>query len=336
MMVCRRRWCLVSLIVLAGGASPTIALAAVPDPPHSAADFEKVSGRDLVTFRDENLNAAPKSLQERAEYARKVGAEFTKSGLGVNSKNVAVRLNSAMLIAQLAIVGADRAPIDMLSNDDPAVRFWAAKGLGSIASDALRAGVAGGAIAALDAAAKKEKDGVVAQQIINTLIKYDAPEPISHALQNIASQIQVAIPDAGMLEAAALGLDAIAPKVAGASPALKTQYATTAMRLATYTIQQAKANDASLKAIGLTLPQGYVDASRHVVIAATHVAGPSAGKTYRAPSSGASFDELELDVNTLFGTPPAGSAAAKPGQLQADVKDVPPPDGVKLPAAGGQ
>jgi hypothetical protein len=336
MMVCRRRWCLQSLIVIAGSVSPTLALAAVPTPPHSAKDFE-TAGHDLVRFRDEDLAAAPTNAQDRAEYARAIGKDFTQSGLGINSKDPAVRLNSAILIAQLNSIGAKDALVEMLSSSDPAVRFWAAKGLGSIARTQLNAGVAGPSIAALNAAAKKENDGVVAQEIIKTLIMYEAFEPILHGLENIASQIQKAIPDAGMLQAAATGLDAIAPKVAAQAPALKLLSATIASHLASYALQQAKANDAALKSVSTTgLSDEYLAAVRHVVSAATRVAAAAAGKTYRPPSSGSSVDELELHVNTLFGTAPGGTAPAKSGQLQADMKDVPLPDAVKVPATGPQ
>lgn len=327
-MVCRRRrvWALVSL---AGMLWPAYALAATK-PPKTADDMESAHGDAAVDIRDVDIAAAPKgSATDLAAYALAVADDFTRPNRGVNSTNPDARLNSAMLIAELKGLDNDAALEGMLKNSDASVRFWAARGLGDLASDlkGVGGGATGRAVTALQNAVKTEKSGVVIQEITKALATYGDPAAIRECLHTVIVQINANQPDVEMLHAAAAGLEALAPKVAGETAAEKTDSANLAMQLASLSAQQLVAYKATLDAASETLPRSYLDSTRDVADAASKVAAAAAGKTYPAPA-GSSPDELLFQVNNLFGAPGAGG-----GTLQKDIPSLKAPPVVKSETA---
>src|SRR5579862_4675282 len=109
MMVCRRRWRLEAFFILIGGLSPIAAFAA-GSLPASAKDLEPLHGKAAVDLREKVLKAAPTDVILRDTYARNVANEFGGAGgLGVKSANPDARLNSAILIAQMASLSTDHA-----------------------------------------------------------------------------------------------------------------------------------------------------------------------------------------------------------------------------------
>ncbi len=324
-MVCRRRrvWALVSL---AGILSPMCVQAASPKLP-GADEMEAAHGNDAVTIREVILAAAPKnSASDLAAYAGAVAADFTRANRGVNSANPDARLNSAMLIAQLNGLDNDGALENMLKSTDSSVRFWAAKGLETLAKDLKAVGADGRAVTALQNAVKAEKSGVVIQEITKALAVYGDPAAIQACLQAVIAQIGPNQPDVEMSRAAAAGLNSLAPAMAGENAADKTMSADLAMQLASLAAQQLVAYKATLDAAAETLPPSYLEATRDVAAAASKVAGAAAGKHYPAPA-GSSPDELLLNVNDLFGTPGTGG-----GALQKDIPSLKAPPVAKATA----
>jgi hypothetical protein len=332
MMVCRRRWqnraMVLALGVTAGFWTANVSLgaaagaAAVP----TAADFEKADAKDLPSMRDAIIKPmSGMSALARDTYGAKVAADFTSAGLGVNSARQEVRLNSAILIHDLHTLSSEQPLILVLPSEDPAVRYWAARGLSDLAPDLMRVGgpPVDRVVKALGDRAKIEKSGIVEQEIVKALIQYGAFVPLLNALTAISNQMETAIPDLTLLQTASL--DSVNKSIAGALAADKIKAATVAARLASFAAQQLKNNEKAIQSIDPTakVPAEYVAAVQRVVEAATKVVGGAAGKTYPVPT-GASVDELLLNVNGLFGTP-----GGRGGTLQADIPSVPVPPAVK-------
>ncbi len=147
---------------------PILAKAALP---RSAADMESAKGADAVKVKDDVLAAMPASPVERNNYARQVIKEFEAE---LDSANTDARLNTAILLENLESLACDHVFEKMLTNKDPAVRLWGAKGLGSIAPVLKKVG--GGTLAtatkALKDAQATEPSAVVKSQIDRTLALY--------------------------------------------------------------------------------------------------------------------------------------------------------------------
>jgi len=324
-MVCRR-WRVWALMSLAGA----ISLAAGPGGlPYSANDMENAHGADAVKIREAILKAAPSGAAALATYGSNVATEFTRTNLGVNSKNPDARLNSAILIAQLQTISTDTALEDMLKSSDPSVRFWAAKGLADIAAGLkpVGGGAVGRAVSTLSAAVKTEKSGVVIQEIIQALSRFGDPAAIRTGLAAVVTQISANQLDVEMFHAAGAGLSALAPSVGSGTAAEKVDSASLAATLASLSAQQLVNYNNTLAAASQTLPKSALDATHAVVSAASQVADAATGKRYTAPA-GSSPDEILFNVNSLFGTPGSGG-----GTLQKDLPGVATPPAVASSSA---
>jgi hypothetical protein len=328
-MVCRRRWCN-RAAMLAMGAMAGLWLAearagvglggAAPVVVPTAADFETASVKDMPGMRDAIIKAAPALAVPRDKYGDTVAGNFTSAGLGINSKRPEARLNAAILIHDLGTLSTDRYLVQMLPNDDAAVRYWAARGLTDISGPLVKTGnlAVQRAVGALSAQAKIEKSGVVEQEIVKALIQYGAFAPLLDALNAISNQMETSVPDAAMLQTAALGLDFVNRSMGSALAVDKIRAAGVAARLASFAAQQLKNNEAGMQTMDpkATVPAPYVAAVQRLVDGAAKVAGAAASKPYPTPT-GASSDELLLNVNGLFGTP-----GGRAGTLQGDIKSV--------------
>src|SRR4051794_8184173 len=131
MMVCRRRWNVLAVMVVAG-ILPVAAQAVVPAGPKKLAGMGGAHGEDCVLIRTAVIDAAKSlSVTDRDEYGKKVITEFLPA---LESKNPDARLNTAILFTDLKTLSSDAALTSMLKNEDPAVRYWGARGLGDLAS----------------------------------------------------------------------------------------------------------------------------------------------------------------------------------------------------------
>jgi hypothetical protein len=297
--------------------------AAAPAPALTAKDFESAAIREMPGMRDQVVKPvlAISSSVARNTQASAVAKDFSAPGLGVNSKRPEVRLNAAILIHDLKTLSTDSFLIPMLQNADPAVRYWAAKGLADISPGLVSAGLQAKAQAALGDQSKVETSGVVSQQIIQALIQYKAFGPLLDALNAVTTQMEMTIPDVATLQTAAQGLNFVSGLMAAASPADKIKAATVAARLASFAAQQQKNNETAIKVIDptATLPPDYVSAVKTSVDASVKVINGAAVKPFPVPT-GATAVELLLNVNGLVG---------KDMQADANLKSVPVPPQVK-------
>ncbi|HEY4328221.1 MAG TPA: HEAT repeat domain-containing protein [Phycisphaerae bacterium] len=136
--------------------------------PYSRLQFEVAHGKEAVAIRDALLAAAPKSPTGAFTYGTGLATEFAPV---LDCQNADARLNAAILFAEMGTLSCDRTLMDMLKNNDPAVRLWGAKGLARLAPMELRAGP-GKVKGALTAAAGVEKVPEVAAELAETLKLY--------------------------------------------------------------------------------------------------------------------------------------------------------------------
>jgi len=322
MMVSRRRWRLVAVMVVAG-ILPGLAQGAVLTLPKGmgAKEMDAAHGKDSVAIRTAVIDAAKSAtVTERDEYAKVVVKEFEPE---LASKNPDARLNTAILFNDLKTLSSDSALIAMLKNTDPSVRYWGARGLGDIA-EKLKAIGPLRAITALRDCAKAEKSGVVAQEIIKALAVFGDLPALLVALESVSVQMKAAIPDSGMLQAAALGLNTIEAGISKADAADKLTAATLAAKLASFAAQQQFNYHLQQTAVASSVPPEYMKAVQDVVDAAVKVMGSAAGKSY-AHVSGDAPPEVLLNLNTLVGAPGAS------GIIQKDMAGVPAMQAVKKP-----
>ncbi len=163
-----RAWRL-AVVTAALALFPILAKAALP---RTAADMETAHGADAVKVRDDVLAPVPSlTVIARAQYADEVIKEFEKE---LSSDNADARLNTAILFENLKSVSCDRVFESMLTNKDPAVRFWGAKGLGTIADTLKKIGGTAltRATTFLKTAQSAEPSTVVKDQIDKTLALY--------------------------------------------------------------------------------------------------------------------------------------------------------------------
>jgi hypothetical protein len=297
--------------------------ASAPTPP-TAADFESAATKDMPDMRAKII-AAMSSLGAAAKsaYATKVCEDFSAPNLGINSKRPEVRLNSAILIHDLGTLSTDKYLEQMIDNTDPAVRYWAARGLYDISS---LINMTGGltlqrAVNALSNRGKVETSGIVETEIIKDLIQFQAASPLLDALEAVTGQMETTIPDVAMLQTVAVGLDFINKSMASID---KAKAANVAARAASFAIQQEVCSEKVIKANepDAKVPTEYIGAVQRVVESAVKIANSAAGKTYALKTS--TFDELQLTTRDIFGTPDG-----RAGALQGDLKTVKVPPKVK-------
>jgi hypothetical protein len=321
MMVSRRRWHLVAVLVAA--ASPAWVLGA--DLPKAASDLAGAHGRDAAAVRDLVLRDAPKETDTiaRDKYAGDVARAL--GGL-LDSENPDARLNTSIIIHELGTLSTDSILRKMLTNKDPVVRYWGAKGLGNIATNLKRLGGAAltGAINDLRKQATAEKEGVVEQEIIRTLIQYGDVEGVINGIENINSIVEKVIPERGALDALAIGAAFLEKSIGGAPAAEKERAAGALARAASFTAQQ----QMNLKmAQGDAMPAGYGTAVNAVVDAAVRAMGAAAGKAFpwTPGTASTSPEELWLKLPDVVGS------GSKKGALQTALPKVGVPPQISTP-----
>ena len=181
------------------------------------------------------------------------------------------------------------------------------------------------AVNALRTAGKGELSGVVSQEIIKALAKYNDLPAMVDVLTGTSDQMALTIPDLSTLQSVALGLENVATNVPAAAAGDKDKASNAAARLASFAAQQQMNNENAIKAIDKNgvVPAEYLAAVQKVVVAAVKVITAASGKTYASPK-GRSPDELQMNVNAVFGTP-----GGRAGTLETTNTNVPVPPKVK-------
>jgi hypothetical protein len=196
----------------------------------------------------------------------------------------------------------------MLKSGDAAVRYYGAKGLGldplpKLEKAASAGGMPIGLITKLADAAKKETSPIVQQEIIKTLIIYEAADALVDAAETITNQMQKSPPDAGTLQIDAQALGVIGSKPLNA--ANKTRLPVIAVNGASYAIQQYRVAEKMAKDEGKEVPQELKTATLKLVEAAAKLTGKKIDVS--------SIDTAQLDMDSAFGTPGgAGKVAGIP------------------------
>jgi hypothetical protein len=327
-MVSRRRWRLCVMALLMAAAPVLVQAAAAPISAPTAKDFEAAAAKDLpgkaADVQKFGSTLAGKAKEDWAENV--VCPDFTKPGQGVNSAKPEVRLNSAIVIHDLKTLSADRTLEKMLDNDDPAVRYWAARGLADISALIKRVGgkTESDAIDALAKRLKVEKSSVVTQEIVKALANFGAAGALGDALQAVAQQMAAATPDLSLLQTAGIALENVTSWLPSAAAADKVRAAGGAANVASFAAQQQLAYEKALQSVEptATLPADYFKATQKVVESAL-AACKAAGAGNLPAVSAATATELLMNVNTTFG------GDGKPGALQKEMKSAPVPQ--KIP-----
>lgn len=332
-MVCRRRWRLWTTVLLLA-ALPAVTQAAgvggaaAPTVQPTAKDFEATAAKDLPGKVADVMRFAPSSITAKNLWAEGICGDFSKPDLGLNSKRPEVRLNSAILIHELKMLNTDKTLINMLNHDDPAVRYWAARGLGDLSGSVKPVGgtTLSKVTDALDKQVKVEKVGVVTQELVKALVTYNASGALLDALEAVGAQMQAGTPDVSLLQTAGMALDEVQKSIATAPAADKLRAAGATANLGSFAAQQQIAYKASLRTVDptSTVPADYAKSTQKVLESAVGVckaAGASSLSVKLAP--GTSPEELLMTANNAFGT------QGKPGDLQKDMKTVATPPVIK-------
>jgi hypothetical protein len=336
-MVCRRWRGLMVVVVLAAlpAALPAQVVGglggAAASSVTTAGTFESSPAREMPGLRKKVLDTAPQGAGDKEKWAEGVCKDYTKAGVGINSGNSDARLNIAIMLHELHTVSSEDTLIVMLTNKDPAVRYWGARGLGAKElSDKIKQ-VGGSyvakAVKGLQTQAGNEDSGPVAQEIVKALVVYADPAALLAALDAIGKKLQAGTPEVSLLQTAVVGLDALTTLVSSASAADKEKAAGVAAKLASFAAQQQAKYAESLKNGGETLPQDYADATQGVVEAAVRVANAAGGGGLKVGKA-ASPAQLLVDVNNTFGM------EGKPGELQRKMPQVGIPPAVGVAATG--
>jgi hypothetical protein len=318
-----RRWRVWSIVLAAAILPQALVHAAGAAGVPTAKDFETADQKDMPGMVLKILSTLPSLATDpvgRNNAIKQIGADFTSNGLGIMSNRAEVRLNSAILIGQFQTLDSDRFLKQMLKInngiDDPTVRYHAAKGLGTPAMVKAEKDIAKqmgggnpGIVADIAAAAKNEKVSVVKQELIKTLIAYDAADALIEATEGISAQMQTTAPDVPTLETAASAFAVIANNMSGVAAANKSKIPVAAVNAASYAIQHYRQAEKAAKEEERKVPDELTQATLKVIDSAVKAAAAASGKGFRVDSK--SIDAAELDMNTVFGA--AGGQGKAPG-----------------------
>jgi hypothetical protein len=280
-----------------------------------AAKLKAASGIEAINIRNAVIAAAPSSTVPRNDFAKEVDKHFRPL---LSDPNPDARLNSIMLFVQLETLATDAPLAEAVSNNDPAVRYWGAKGLGGpLSATIIRIpNAAAAAVKALADQAKRETSGVVQQEILKALVVYKSASGVLDGLEPFTNKMQTEIPDRGDLDAVSQGLDAVGTAIA-ANPAVpapqKERAAIIAARAASFAAQQLE-NYSKFE----TVPEPYAKSVRELIAASVKVLSAAGGQAMRLPP-GDEPGVLVMNVNALVGRP------GEPGELQKRMPNVLPP-----------
>ena len=311
-MVCRRRWRLLAVTLVA--MTPALVLGAGAVAPSVATAVENLktkTGRESVQAREDLLGLRPTSPVDLDQYATDLDGKL-RANLS-NPSNGDARLNTAILFAQLNTLAMDKALMEALASKDPSVRYWGAKGLGGAAiSSKLKQVGSGPVVAALDKAAKAEGTSVVQLQILHGLVVYENLDGVLDSLDGLANWMQMDVPDKAGLDEIAAALNWAQSKgISSATAPQKERAANLAARLASFAAQQAVAYKASYGAI----PTAYQKSFNDVINAGVDVIGGAKGSAVSRLDT--SSPEMALiSANALLGSD------GRPGELQKTMPKV--------------
>jgi len=199
----RRRWSPIALFAIVAAFQASSAFAAM-DLKAEAAKLQKAKGQEAVDIANGVIDEQKKipGPLDKDRFGAAVVAEFEPLIAGHNPD---AALNAAIAIAKQHTASTDSALEKMLSNANPAIRYWGAKGVGEIPN--LKAvGGEGAALRALNAQLPKETSGLVKKEIIRAIAKLDSITEMVKALDTLAAAMQTTTPDQETLEAASIGL----------------------------------------------------------------------------------------------------------------------------------
>ncbi|HVX86175.1 MAG TPA: HEAT repeat domain-containing protein [Phycisphaerae bacterium] len=167
MMHLRRRWLPLALLSTSL-ASLTPLVAHAVDVQAEAKTMESATPEQAVQVRNDVLRDAPTGVLDRDKYGSNVCHAFAH--IISDPKNPDAALNSAILVAKLGTLSTDATLEAMLKNPDPAIRYWAAKGLeGIMPTLAKLPSAQKEAISALTDAQTAEKSDIVKSAIARAL-----------------------------------------------------------------------------------------------------------------------------------------------------------------------
>jgi len=313
MMVCRRRWRLLAVFLVA--TSPALAFGAAGiDLAAEAAKLKTAKGREAVAVREGVLSKAPPatSVTERNDYGKEVVRNFRPL---LSEPNPDARLNTAILFGRLETLSTDAALMEALKNSDPAVRYWGAKGLGGTTFSGLIIRVGPKmVIDSLRAAAKAETSNEVQVQILHAVVVYENLDAILDSLEGIANHMATNVPNMNSLDETTAALKWVKDHIKGATDAQKERTASIMARLASFAAQQ----QVESKAITGSIPPSFTKSTLDVINNAVGVLG-NVGAAGAGLSDTSSAEMALISVNALVGFD------GRTGDLQKSLPKVAPP-----------
>ncbi len=336
MMQSRRWWkSIVSAwllgVCLAGAARIATAAPAPPGPPPAPADvataIAPLKGAAVVAYRTSvNASAATLNVTEKNRYAEKLGTALEPV---IKGANVDAAINAIVLLVDLDVLFADRALVNALPNPNPAIRYWAAKGLGNIMDRTRNVGPA--AVAKLNGQLrdqlKVETSGIVKQQILRALAASGDVASLSDALLFLAQTLEKSPPDIGAINASTVGLDGLLAAIKAGATLNPTEKADALNALA-QTLSFTSQHNLALAEKDI-LPDAQasaaVDLARSGVALLNALADKEIAKLPNNINNSSSAGELFLGVSGIVGSPKV------PGDLQKTFPAIPAPGEIKSP-----
>ncbi|MGN6367584.1 MAG: hypothetical protein ACTHN5_04920 [Phycisphaerae bacterium] len=290
-------------------------------------------GKDAINLRTAILDDLNKmNVVQKNEYVRQMLGGSALDGpwakILKQSGNPDAQLNGAILISEARALSADAALENiMISNPNPAIRYWGAKGLEGILPELMKVGGAAvtRALTALNNTIAHETSGVVKQEIIRALGAAGDVGALQTAADALADQLQSGPADHETIGAAGTAMSQLDPLIKKGATVDKTKLATSAARIASFAAQQLQAMEARQGESGGDVPTNYSDSVRDAVTSAIAVLNDLAGsKAFTAPGKDADSNEIQFNVNAI-----TGSASSGPGSLQKVIPGVPVPPAIK-------
>ena len=324
-MQCRRWWIAASVMamVLIGGGMAQAARGA--DIEQLVRELGAAHGKDAVDKKDEII-AGAKGLDPTAQNAYAVAVcQAIENQKLLESKNADTQAIAVITVVELNALNTDGFLIRALTNANPAVRYWAAKGLGQIMDRLRRAAASGAAVKALQGQLKVETSGIVKAQILNAIALSGDFKEVLAAAKRLEADMKAKAPDAGTIDAARTAVDALDFFIEDAdskgTPLPKADCldaATVTTHLASYAAQgNHNLNDKKV------LPPGNQDAARYLAESGVKLLN-AVGKTkisLPAAKSTDGPDELLLEVNSVMGSKSIGD-----GEIQKTLPEVTIPE----------
>ena len=329
----RRRWIAAVMLMAAGmavGAQALPASAVGVNLAQAAHDLETLKPEQAPSIKDDIVKGA-KGLEVAAlnDYAKAV-CEAMEPLLA--SKKQSTAINAMMAIVELKALDTDATLERAVGNANPAVRYWAVKGLGA---DGIMprvrdvgGGTLGNAVAALNKQMKVETSIIIQMQIIKALVSAEDTAALAEGLSSLSEKWVDAAPDTTMLATATAGIDKLKELVSGKKLNEKVE-------LAALTSMGHLMSLAAQHELSKTTNDGPVPAADHTALVLLMKSGAAMGAEIakvelkptfgfrEVPKESMEIDQLYLMVNDLAGSPNV------PGDLQKSFPKVALPPAIK-------